>query len=95
VYVPLRGEVEIRSLVFKQRSVSWDNFGVVGQISRTSFICPPMPATSHTQTLVAIGPGQICVSKKRTTIFNKDFPRGQVNGFADNLDLKKLKRGTD
>jgi hypothetical protein len=51
MYVPLRGEVEIRSLVFKQRSVTWDNFGAVGQISRTSFICPPMPATSHTQTL--------------------------------------------
>ncbi len=43
VYVTLRGEVEIRSLVFKQRSVTWDNFGVVGQISRTSFICPPCP----------------------------------------------------
>ncbi|MFN8844624.1 MAG: J domain-containing protein [Chryseotalea sp.] len=25
--------------------------------------------TAETQTLVAIGPGQICVSKKRTTIF--------------------------
>ena len=54
MYVPLRGEVEIRSLVFKQRSVTWDIFGAVGQISRTSFICPPMPATSHTQTLAAI-----------------------------------------
>jgi hypothetical protein len=43
MYVPLRGEVEISSLGFKQRSVSWDNFGVVGQISRTSFICPPSP----------------------------------------------------
>jgi len=53
MYVPLRGVMEIRSLVFKQRSVSWDSFGVVGQISRTSFICPPMPATSHTQTLPA------------------------------------------
>jgi hypothetical protein len=51
MYVTLRGEVEISSLGFKQRSVSWDSFGVVGQISRTSFICPPMPATSHTQTL--------------------------------------------
>jgi hypothetical protein len=54
MYVPLRGVMEIRSLVFKQRSVSWDSFGVVGQISRTSFICPPMPATSHTQALAAI-----------------------------------------
>ena len=27
MYVTLRGEVEIRSLVFKQRSVKWDNFG--------------------------------------------------------------------
>ena len=43
MYVTLRGEVEISSLGFKQRSVSWDNFGVVGQISRTSFICPPSP----------------------------------------------------
>ena len=95
MYVPLRGLALSCSLVFKQRSVSWDSFGVVGQISRTSFICPPMPATSHTQTLVAIGPGQICVSKKTDDNFsNKDFPRGQVNGFADNLDLKKLK-GTD
>jgi hypothetical protein len=22
---------------------------------------------------------------------NKDFPRGQVNGFADNLDFEKIK----
>jgi hypothetical protein len=59
MYVPLRGEVEIRSLGFKQRSVTWDSFGAVGQISRTSFICPPMPATSHTQTLCATALGQI------------------------------------
>ncbi len=54
MYVPLRGEEFICSLVLVQRSVSWDSFGVVGQISRTSFICPPIPATSHTQTLGAI-----------------------------------------
>jgi len=43
-------------------------------------------------TLVAIGPGQICVSKKDGRQFsNKDFPRGQVNGFADNLDFEKNK----
>jgi hypothetical protein len=43
-------------------------------------------------TLVAIGPGQICVSKKTDDNFsNKDFPRGQVNGFADNLDFEKIK----
>jgi hypothetical protein len=44
--------------------------------------------------LVAIGPGQICVSnnnERQTT--NKDFPRGQVNGFADNLDFEKIKTG--
>ena len=41
--------------------------------------------------LVAIGPGQICVSKKRTTNFlTKDFPRVQVNGSADNLDFGKI-----
>jgi len=45
--------------------------------------------------LVAIGPGQICVSRKRTKISNKDFPRGQVNGSADNLNLRKLKHGTE
>jgi len=54
MYVTLRGVEKIRSLVFKQRSVSWDSFGVVGQISRSSFICPPMPATSHTLTLAAM-----------------------------------------
>ena len=49
------------------------------------------PATSQTQTLVAIGPGQICVSKNNGRQFsNKNFPRGQVNGFADNLDFEKL-----
>ena len=53
MYVTLRGVEKIRSLGFKQRSVSWDSFGVVGQISRSSFICPPMPATSHTPTLWA------------------------------------------
>ena len=43
------------------------------------------------RSLVAIGPGQICVSKKNGRQFSyKDFPRGQVNGFAHNLDLKKL-----
>lgn len=48
------------------------------------------------QVLVAIGPGQICVSKKTDDKFsNKDFPRGQLNGFADNLDFEKLKRRTD
>src|SRR5687767_14224978 len=40
MYVPLRGEVKICCLGFKQRAVSWDSFGVVGQISRTSLICP-------------------------------------------------------
>jgi hypothetical protein len=51
---------------------------------------------TNTTSLVAIGPGQICVSNKTDDNFsNKDFPRGQVNGFADNLDQKKLKRGTD
>jgi hypothetical protein len=47
------------------------------------------PARTQILTLVAIGPGQICVSKKTDDNFlNKDFPRGQVNGFADNLDFK-------
>jgi len=50
----LRGEEIICSLVLNQRSGSWDSFGVVGQISRTSFICPPIPATSHTQALCSI-----------------------------------------
>jgi len=54
MYVTLRGVVKIRSLGFKQRAVSWDSFGVVGQISRTSFICPPIPATSHTPTLAVM-----------------------------------------
>jgi|GEM_PF-2796761 len=47
--------------------------------------------TSHTQTLVAIGPGQICVSKYGRQFSNKDSPRGQVNGSADNLDFEKIK----
>jgi hypothetical protein len=33
--------------------VSWDISEQVGQIIRSSFICPPIPATSHTQTLPA------------------------------------------
>jgi hypothetical protein len=37
----------------------------------------------------------LCFKKNGRHPTNKDFPRGQVNGFADNLDLKKLKRGTD
>jgi hypothetical protein len=49
--VPLRDEVLIISLVFKQRFGHVDNFGVVGQISRSSFIWPSKPATSHTKTL--------------------------------------------
>ena len=43
MYVTLRGEVKISSLGSKQRAVSWDSFGAVGKISRTSFICPPSP----------------------------------------------------
>lgn len=40
-------------------------------------------------TLVAIGPGQICVSKKTDDKFsNKDFPRGQLNGLTDDLDFE-------
>jgi hypothetical protein len=54
MYVPLRGEEIICNLSFNQRSVSWDSFGVVGQISRASFICPPIPATSHTPALCVI-----------------------------------------
>lgn len=51
-------------------------------------------ATSYILTLVAIGPGQICVSKNNRRQFsNKDFPRGQANGFADNLDFEKLNVG--
>jgi len=52
-----------------------------------------LSATFHTQTLVAIGPGQICVPKKRTTNSNKNFPRGQVNDSADNLDFEKINKG--
>ncbi|WHZ07084.1 MAG: hypothetical protein OJF59_000837 [Cytophagales bacterium] len=49
------------------------------------------PTTAQTQALVAIGPGQICVSKNGRQFSNKDFPQGQVNGFADNLDFEKIK----
>ncbi|MFM7856212.1 MAG: hypothetical protein ACKO96_30885 [Flammeovirgaceae bacterium] len=43
-------------------------------------------------TLVAIGPGQICVLKKTDDKFpNNDFPRGQVNDLADDLDFEKIK----
>jgi len=50
------------------------------------------PGTAHTQTLAVIGPGQICVSKNNGRhSSNKDFPRGQMNGFADNLDFEKIK----
>ncbi len=71
----------VLSFIFVQRLVSWD---------RTRL---RKGTTAETQTLVAIGPGQICVSKKNRRQFsNKDFPRGQVNGYADNLDFEK-KRG--
>ena len=47
---------------------------------------------AYTEVLVAIGPGQICVSKKTGRQFSdEDFPRGQVNGFAGNLDFEKIK----
>jgi hypothetical protein len=49
------------------------------------------PARTQILTLVAIGPGQICVSKKDDNFLNKDFPTGQVNDFADNLDFEKIK----
>jgi hypothetical protein len=31
----------------------------------------------------------LCFKKNGRQISNKDFPRGQVNGFADNLDSEK------
>ena len=52
--------------------------------------------THYRPALVAIGPGQICVSKKGRQFSDKDFPRGQVSGLADNLDFeKKLKCGSN
>ncbi len=47
--------------------------------------------THYSRTLVAIGPGQIYVPKNGRQFSNKDFPRGQVNGSADNLDFEKIK----
>ena len=41
--------------------------------------------------LVAIGPDKFVFQKNRRQFSNKDFPRGQVSGFADNLDFEKFK----
>lgn len=54
MYVTLRGEVEIRSLGFKERMVKWDSFGA-GRANQSYLLyLPSKPATSHTQTLAAI-----------------------------------------
>jgi hypothetical protein len=34
----------------------------------------------------------LCFKKNGRQFSNKDFPRGQVNGFADNLDFEKIAR---
>lgn len=44
--------------------------------------------------LVAIGPDKFVFQKNDRQFSHKDFPRGQVNGFADNLDFEKLKRNS-
>jgi hypothetical protein len=60
---------------------------------RRTFFLFLLSATAYTQTLVAIGPGQIRVPKKNGRQFsNKDFPHVQVNGSADDLDFEKTKR---
>jgi len=59
-------------------------------------ICWIYPPLNKHNTLVAIGPGQICVSKNKTDdkFSNKDFPR-TGDRLRRQLGLEKLKRGTD
>ena len=76
-------------------SVSWGLHVNSYLIISNTDVSASKAATSYARTLVAIGPGQIVFQKKRTKFSIKDFPRGQVNGFADNLDFEKSKRETD
>ena len=57
MYGQLRGCVQLRILVFQITFSNGGRFGSAGQISRTSFICPLIPATAHTLTLAAIALG--------------------------------------
>jgi len=83
----LRGDEIICSLVFNQRSVSWDSYGVVGQISRTSFICPPIPATSHTPTLGVI----LTMDKELQLIENGIIPFPEISDvFIDDYENNQL-----
>lgn len=60
---------------------------LVALVGLTALTSTPNPATA------------ICTNfgsnRARTNFSIKDFPRGQVNGFADNLDIEKIKSGTD
>jgi hypothetical protein len=73
----------------------------VGQVANWSalafrfapLLSPPMPATAEAQTLVAIGPDKFVFQKNKRQVSNKDFSRGQVNGFADNLATENQNLG--
>ena len=51
MYVTLRDEVEISSLVFKQRSVTWDSFGA-GRANQSYLLYLPSYARNVTYTSV-------------------------------------------
>lgn len=60
-------------------------------IGKLKVKCLEIPHYAYTWPLAVIGPGQICVPKSGRHITNKNFPRGQVNGFVDTWTLKKIK----
>ena len=64
MYVTLRGEVEIRSLGFKQRSVTWDSFGA-GRANQSYLLYLPSYARNVTYTSVVRKP-----RRTNSTIWN-------------------------
>jgi hypothetical protein len=78
VYVTLRGEAEISSLVFKQRAVTWDSFGV-GRANQSYLLYLPSYARNVTYTNVRRkGSGQLTTHE--TSLFNFD-----ICGSDDNI----------
>jgi len=74
MYVPLRGEELIRSLVFKQRSVTWDNFGA-GRANQSYLLHLPSYARNVTCTNVIHNAAVKNSASKVGTFTCRTFPR--------------------
>ena len=68
------------SFIFIQRFSTWTGRGFGNAPLQKHKRCSPCLGTVH-----------LCFKKTDGQFPNKDFPRGQVNGFADNLDFEKIK----